>query len=58
MGAGWDAWSANDILREIDNRMTYFYYQIDGSYNFPNSKEGDLLKMIKVYIEKLSTDSK
>lgn len=32
--------------QEILDRLAYFYKQIDGTYNFPNSAEGDLLKMV------------
>lgn len=31
--------------KEIGDRFQHFYMQLDGSYNFPNSLEGDLLKM-------------
>lgn len=34
------------LQQEIKDRINYFYLQIDGSYDFPNSKEGDLLKMV------------
>ena len=30
---------------EALDRMKYFYGQIDGTYKFPNSAEGDLLKI-------------
>lgn len=33
-------------IKEIQDRLTYFYLQTDGSYDFPNSREGDLLKMV------------
>jgi hypothetical protein len=35
-----------DPFQEIRNRIDYFYRQIDGTYNFPNSAEGDLLSMM------------
>lgn len=31
--------------KELEARFQHFYMQLDGSYNFPNSLEGDLLKM-------------
>jgi hypothetical protein len=34
------------LQKEINDRINYFYLQIDGNYDFPNSKEGDLLKMV------------
>ena len=33
-------------FKEVQDRMMYFYLQIGGKYLFPNSKEGDLLKMV------------
>jgi hypothetical protein len=33
-------------FQEVLNRITYFYMKTDGIYEFPNSAEGDLLKMI------------
>jgi hypothetical protein len=43
---GWDGWSNQEIMREIHNRMAVFYLQIDGTFLLPNTKEGDLLKMV------------
>ena len=37
------------LKQEIEDRLSYFYKQIDGSYNFPNSAEGDILKMVHRY---------
>ncbi|WP_430597326.1 hypothetical protein [Enterococcus sp. AZ177] len=31
--------------KELGDRFQHFYMQLDGSYNFPNSLEGDLLRM-------------
>lgn len=31
--------------RELKNRLQYFYLKIDGTYDFPNSAEGDILRM-------------
>src|SRR3982750_3172616 len=36
--------------QEILDRMAYFYKQTDGTYDFPNSAEGDLLKMVYKYL--------
>ena len=33
--------------------LNYFFAQTDGSYKFPNSAEGDLLKRAKFEIESL-----
>ena len=35
------------IANEIRDRMQYFYMKTDGSYNFPNLMDGDLLGMVK-----------
>lgn len=35
----------DELRREILDRMNHFYRQTDGSMKFPNSCEGDLLKM-------------
>ena len=32
--------------QEIADRLKVFYMQIDETYEFPNSREGDLLKMV------------
>lgn len=34
------------LLKEVKDRIDYFYLQIDGTFDFPNNKEGDLLKMV------------
>ena len=31
---------------EIEDRLKHFYMKTDGTYEFPNSKEGDLLSMV------------
>ncbi len=35
------------------SNLQYFYGKLDGSYDFPNSVEGDLLKQAKKEIEEL-----
>lgn len=37
------------LAKEIRDRLTHFYGQTDGTFAFPNSKEGDLLKLIEKY---------
>jgi hypothetical protein len=41
----------NELRREILDRMNHFYRQVDGSMKFPNSCEGDLLKMAHKFLE-------
>jgi hypothetical protein len=36
--------------------LSYFYAKTDGTYAFPNSAEGDLLKTAKREIEQLQTE--
>ena len=47
----WDSWSAADLEREIKSRMTYFYEQADGTMAFPDSAEGDLLKIVHAFLK-------
>ena len=49
--SAWDSWSAGDLEREIKSRMTYFYKQTDGTMAFPNSSEGDLLKIVHAFLK-------
>lgn len=42
--------------QEVLDRMNHYYLQMDGSMDFPNSREGDLLKM--VYDELLKSINK
>lgn len=46
------------LLKEINDRIVYFYARIDGGFDFPNSREGDLLKMVKKYIDMISEENK
>lgn len=39
------------LLKEIKDRLQYFYGQVDGNYKFPNSAEGDLLKLVHKYVK-------
>lgn len=43
--------SAEELLKEIYDRLNYFYRRTDGTMNFPNSAEGDILKIVYAYIE-------
>ena len=38
------------------SNLNHFCAQTDGSYNFPNSQEGDLLKTAKKEIEELNNE--
>lgn len=44
--SGWAGWSKVEIADELRRRMAHFYGQTDGTMRFPNSAEGDLLKMV------------
>jgi hypothetical protein len=39
------------LRKELRNRMWYFYGRTDGSFGFPNSREGDLLKMMLKFLD-------
>lgn len=39
------------------SNLHYFYAQTDGTYKFPNSAEGDLLKQAKKEIETLEKEN-
>ena len=47
----WELWSKDSLRKEILDRMTHFYYQTDEKFKFPNSAEGDLLKMAYYYLQ-------
>jgi len=48
----------SNINSEALDRMKYFFMKTDGTYEFPNSLEGDLLKICKREIEaKNSSDN-
>jgi hypothetical protein len=48
--------TSDELRREILDRMNYFYRKTDGSMNFPNSCEGDLLKMIHKFLYQPSNE--
>lgn len=41
----WESWKPEDLAAEMLARMNHFYRQMDGTLKFPNSAEGDLLKL-------------
>jgi hypothetical protein len=41
-----------ELEKEINDRLFYFYGQTDGTFDFPNSAEGDLLKLVNEYMMK------
>lgn len=43
---------ALEARKEILGRMAHFYWNIDGHMDFPNSKEGDLLKLVYEMLKK------
>lgn len=51
LSSAWETWSAGDLEREIKSRMIYFYKQADGTMAFPDSAEGDLLKIVNAYLK-------
>lgn len=42
--------SKEKLLKSIHSRINYFYAKTDGSFEYPNSAEGDLILMIHRYI--------
>ena len=51
--SSWVSWSTDALVKEMQDRMRHFYDQTDGTMNFPNSAEGDLLKIAHVLLSKL-----
>lgn len=45
-------WTIEKHRQESLNRINYQYRQIDGALKFPNSEEGDFIKMVHYYLEK------
>lgn len=39
-----------NLKQEILDRMKHFYGQTDGSFKWPNSAEGDLLRMVHQHL--------
>lgn len=40
-------------IQEIDDRLKVYYFQLDGTMDFPNNREGDLLKLVFLAIKNL-----
>ena len=34
------------ILKEVLDRITYFYYKTTGKFEYPNSSEGDIIRIM------------
>ena len=43
--------SKAELTKEIKDRLKHFYGKTDGTYSFPNSLEGDMLKMVLKLVE-------
>lgn len=55
--SAWGSWSAEELEREILDRMMHFYADMDGNPVFPNSAEGDLLKLTYHFFKKQNVQS-
>ena len=55
--SAWDYWSAEELEREILDRVMHFYADMDGNPVFPNSAEGDLLKLTYHFFKKQNEGS-
>ena len=42
----WESWAKDALMRKIKYKMEQFYKQTNGTMKFPESCEGDLLKMV------------
>ena len=51
--SSWVFWPTVALVKEMQDRMRYFCSLTDGTMNFPNSGEGDLLKVVFVPLSKL-----
>lgn len=45
-------WTIEEHRKELLDRINYQYRQIDGTLKFPNSEEGDFIKMVHCYLMK------
>lgn len=43
--------------KELRDRFVYFFMKIDGTYEFPNSADGDLLRMTHKLLQQLKEDA-
>lgn len=48
-------WTLEQHQQELLNRINYQYLQLDGTYKYPNSQEGDFIKMVHAYLLKEKT---
>ena len=46
----WAEWPKDELAQELRHRLHYHYAQTDGTMIFPNSAEGDMLKMVHVFL--------
>ena len=46
------SWTKEELEKEINDRLFHFYAKTDGTFDFPNSAEGDLLKLVNEYMKK------
>ena len=46
----WVDWPKDELARELRTRMWHHYAKTDGTMCFPNSAEGDMLKMVHVLL--------
>jgi len=51
-GCRWRDWPTDKLKTEIQNRLLHFYGQTDGTFLFPNSNEGDLLKIVSELVKR------
>jgi len=47
----WEEWPKDELAQELRDRMQHFYGQTDGTMKFPNSVDGDLLRMVHVLLK-------
>lgn len=48
----WYRWPTDELKKEIKHRLVHFYGRTDGTFDFPNNAEGDLLKIVCEYIRR------
>lgn len=51
-GSAWDSWTHKALEIELTDRLLYAFGQTDGTMKFPNSNEGDLLKLTWAMLRK------
>ena len=45
------SWTKEELEKEINDRLFHFYANTDGTFAFPNSAAGDLLKLVNDYLK-------